>query len=224
MRLHLFVYLAVVVSATLGPIPEKSRNAIGPRSVPKVDPRRFDVTPVIHHTPHAEYIESLPVDTRLRIISDLLQTRSFRSIRRKVGSYMVSAETWYANYLESLIFVELGVVRFIGRFARGELKPTEQHIRTVWDMVDFLRTSFLHDYGYSLDHITADKLIDLFDVVVPLPGEKRTSTFFRIPGGGPPAGPSVNDTEIVRMGYSTWHEKILLKHQARLQFFGCEFL
>ena len=246
MQLHIFVtlYLSVVGSVTVRPIPESNRDvmaravSVAHDLVPHIhgdiylvtEPRRFDhISSAWLDNPQAETVESFPVDLRIRVINTLLGKSIRRTIRGAVDSFDDPHSRQYAEYLESLMYVETGVVRLIFRFALNRLEPEEQHIRTARDMAEFLQTSFRRKYAYSLDHITSDIVINLYDALIPPPGEEWGGSKSPHPlkayfyTTSETSGP-LHDTEILHMQLNVWRSKILLKRRSLLKSTGFEFM
>ena len=179
---------------------------------------------------HVNVFERLPVDLRLGIIDALLERSQRRSIRETVLSYTDPHSRQYAEYLESLLYIEIGVVRLIYRFAFDQTEPGEAHIRTVHDMVEYLHKQFKQEYGYSLGHVTADVVSDLYNALIPGPGEKwvtrsnHPNSIYSRFYASTRSDPVLDDTTIVQMDMMAWHSNILSKHWERLETTGYEFI
>lgn len=95
-------------------------------------------------------------------------------------------------------------------------------------MVEYLRTSLHSKYAHSLDHITTDVVIDLYDALIPAPGEKwdglRISDPWRKYFYTTAATGKVHDTAIVEMQMAFWQSKIISKHLLCLERTGYETL
>ena len=110
-------------------------------------------------------IDLLPVEARLQCLEGLLsvtaQTRYPVFIPPCVG---IEA---YAAYTQSAMNVEVGILRFLYRFASYNPLRSEKEIETAADMVEYLKEKFSREYNYSLDFLTPDLIMDWYRI---LPG------------------------------------------------------
>lgn len=191
-------------------------------------PRRFQRSTTSYQNPREEFVETIPVEVRLAVLDRLLRACTRKSIQRVTESFVDAPTRNYAKYLESLIYLELGVVRLIYRFALDMLEPDEEHIRTLQDMVKHLQTKFRNEYNYSLDHITPEVVADYYHSLIPPQGydwgtsPKSPSTLksrFNAPRG---SCQNLTDTDIVQIEIWFWHQNILERHKRRLKLTGYE--
>lgn len=161
-------------------------------------------------------IDTLPVEERIRSLqlmsSEMDETRypGFSLPRADYGAY--------AAYTRSAMYVEVGILRLLYRFAFNKLDSSELHIETAADMVAYLKESFANEHNYSLDSLTADLIMEWYALV---PGKY---TFLMLWSSRVHDGERVPDTHLVRIDHSLWQSEIVFSRFKRLLLRGYESL
>ena len=161
-------------------------------------------------------IDSLSVEARLQCLEGLLSV----PVQMRYPVFIppcVGIEA-YADYTQSAMYVEVGILRFLYRFAFYNPHRSEKEIETAADMVEYLKEKFTREYNHSLDFLTPDLIMDWYGT---LAGEGR---LLSLRYTKPNCGPKVPDTHLVRLSPKVWKVSIVEPRRDRLVQQGYESL
>jgi len=102
-----------------------------------------------------DFVESIPVEERIREIEMFEQSRSprFEFASRK-------DETWYSKYLFATSVIDMRLLRLFIRIFSYRRNPDERGISTACEIIDHLHKKFPDG---SFDYLTPDYIIDWYN-------------------------------------------------------------
>ena len=149
-----------------------------------------------------EIVETIPVEFRRNIMKQIY----FSQFTGQV--YQLATQNVYAQYLLTSYWMEVGVVKFIFRYALHQCSESENILDTSTDVIKFLRRYFAEKHNYSLKFLTPDLLMFWHQVSV------EFSVF------GDPN--DLHDTSLVNIPFGYWKSYFIDVRASNLERCGYE--
>ena len=167
--------------------------------------------------PLVDEFHAIPVEHRIMVLRTLGNLFMRKSIRTAVKKFRSALLRRYAAFVESEMYMELGVLRVMFRYAYDCLLPEERHIETAEDMYVFLRESFLQKYNHDLNMISPRRILRWYNLIL-----DRGFEIHKI--RGPAQYKPLSETELVVRHIRDWRVRFVSSQLAQLATTGYEYL
>ena len=160
-----------------------------------------------------DFIESMPAQTRLKVLDILLESSTRQSLHDRVNSIKNPDEKLYANYIVSALYIPEEVVRLLIKYTEKSQEPEIKSLSSASQIVDHFNRI---DPSYS--GITPERILEWYSLLTTtsnLSLEKLTTP--KLPRD-PPSLPRLN------FRLDAWRHRIVHPRKLRLNSTGIETL